>query len=241
MNDRKRDDLNDDKLKLRKIEPARELPPTVRPEGAGDFPLYCAAQWIATRAGTRTFDPADKSVWDAAYDELMARIRSGLVTVTGVHDGIPEKIDGNIFSSSLRVDHPFAEASYDLIVSDELYLRSYAYLDPEHWHNGFDDGLRSGNTVAWSKLTVLKSEVAKYWPFDAIIRTGAAGRPSSMYFVVERHQKRIERGEIERSVSREAKYLEHWFANTHAGWPPVKAGTIENNIRVAHRAAKATK
>ena len=116
---------------VRKVEPVLELPPTVRPEGEGDFPLYCAVQWIATQGGTRTFDPAEKSIWDAAYDELKAHIRSGLVSVTGVRNGIPEKIDGHIFSSSLRVDHSFAEVSYDLIVSDDLYLSSYAHLDPK--------------------------------------------------------------------------------------------------------------
>ena len=232
MNDRRRDDLNDDKLKVRKIEPARELPPTVRPEGAGDFPLYCAAQWIATHGGTRSVDPADQSVWNAAYDELKAQIRSGVVSVTGVQNGVPEKIDGHIFSSALRVDYPFAEASFDLTVSDELYLRSYAYLDPEYWDNGFDDSLCIRNGIVWSKLTVLKSEIANCWPFEGpIIRTGAPGRPSPMHLVLEEHQKRIERGEIKREVSREAKHLEHWFKNAHPGWPQPKAGSIENRIR----------
>lgn len=229
-----------DHFKMWKVERVLELPPTVRPEGAGDFPLYCAAQWIVTQGGNRIFDPSEKSVWDAAYDELKARIRSGLISVTGIRNGSPEKIGDHIFSSSLRVDLPFADASFDLIVSDELYLSSYAYIDPEHWHDGFDDSLKSCNTVVWSKLTVPKSEVANCWPFKNPIRTGKPGRPSGMHLIKEQHRKRIERGEIESSVGMEAKHLEYWYA-TQPALPPVHADRIENEIREAHRAAKATK
>ena len=230
---------------VRKVEPVLELPPTIRPEGAGDFPLYCAVQWIATQGGTRTFDPAQKSIWDAAYDELKAHIRSGLVSVTGVRNGIPEKIDGHIFSSSLRVDHSFAEVSFGLIVSDDLYLSSYAYLDPESWHNGFDDSLRKGNSVAWSKLTVLKSEVANCWPFEKqnhnegpIIRTGAAGRPTPIHLVMAEHRSRLVSGSAEDSVTAESERLAEWLKESHPNLPQLTAKTIRNNIAAEHRAAR---
>lgn len=230
---------------VRHVEPVLELPPTVRPEGAGDFPLYCAVQWIATQGGTRDFDPADESVWKAAFDDLKAHIRSGLVSVTGVRNGIPEKIDGHTFSSSLRVDHSFAEASFDLILSDDLYLSSFAYLDPEHWHNGFDDSLRNRDRVEWSKLTVLKSEVAKSWPFHekdqdtgSIIRTGAAGRPTPIHLVKAEHRRRLISGTAQDSVTAESERLAEWLSQAHPNLPRLTPKTIRNNISTEHRAAK---
>lgn len=230
---------------VRHVEPVLKLPPTVRPEGAGDFPLYCAVQWIATKGGTRTFDPSDGRIWDMAYDELKAHIRSGLVNVTGVRNGIPEKIDGNIFSSSLRVDHSFAEAPLGLILSDDLYLSSYAYIDAEHWRNGFDDSLRTRDGVAWSKLTVLKSEVVKCWPFEKqdwnegpIIRTGAPGRPTPIHLVIAEHRRRLGSGRAEDGVVAESERLAKWLKETHPSLPPLTSKTIRNNIAAEHRSAK---
>lgn len=48
--------------------------------------------------------------------------------MTGVREGIREKIDAVIFAS-LRVDDPFSEISFELILSEELYLWSHPYVD----------------------------------------------------------------------------------------------------------------
>ncbi len=230
------------KREVRNVKPALELPPTVPPEGMGDFPVYCAAQWITTQGGTRTFDPSEKTIWDAAYDELKAHVRSDLVSVTGIRNGISEKIDSHIFSVSLPVDLPFAEPSFDLIVSDDLYLRSYAYSDLEQWRNGCYDSLCSGGSVVWSKLTVLKSEVANCWPFEkenrSIIRTGAPGRPTPIHLVVEEHKKRLASGTAEDLVTDESERLAEWFKETHPNLPQLKPKTIRNNIAAERRAAK---
>ena len=74
------------------------LPATVSPEGAGYMPLYCAAQWIATRGGTVDFDPNYLDVWDSAYAELLARIASDQVAVIGVRGTAREKLDGHLFA-----------------------------------------------------------------------------------------------------------------------------------------------
>jgi hypothetical protein len=232
------------------VRPAAQLPPTVRPDGPGDFPLYCAAQWIATQGGTRTFDPADTSIWDAAFEELKAHIASGHVSVTGVRNGKPERIEGHIFSSALRVGHPVSDEPLDLILNDELYLSTCVYIDAEHWHKGFNDSIQARDGIEWSKLTVLKSEIAKCWPFPdvtegnnktPVFRTGAPGRPTPIHLIVAEHRRRLANGEAEILVTAEAESLADWLKSTHPDVPPLTPKTIQNRIRAEHRAAKNTR
>jgi hypothetical protein len=143
------------------------LPATMRPEGPGHMPLYCAAQWIATKGGTRDFDPTHATTWEQAYAELLARISSNQVTVTGVRNGVREKLDGYLFPS-IAIDYPFADTSIDLF-KDELHLESYAYVDDEHWRKGFDDCLRDRGGIQWSQLMVPKADVARWWPFNDLM------------------------------------------------------------------------
>lgn len=86
------------------------LPETIKPDGAGYFPLYCAAQWIATAGGTLQFDPGDTSIWEGAYRKLLDAIASEIIDVTGICNGIRERLDGRIFAS-LNVDYPYSEPS----------------------------------------------------------------------------------------------------------------------------------
>ena len=104
----------------RSVEPAIGLPETVTPFGPGYMPLYCAAQWIATRGGTATFDPADVTIWEKAYAELLARISSNEVAVTGLGGGRREKLDGFLFAS-MPIDYPFSERHIDLMLGEELH------------------------------------------------------------------------------------------------------------------------
>jgi hypothetical protein len=217
---------------------------TVAPEGAGYFPLYCAAHWIATLGGAKSFDPADVSIWQAAYSELTARISSGQISVTGVRDGVREKIEGHIFAS-IRVDYPYGDTPQELLFADELYLCSYPYVDEEHWQKGFDDNLQTRMGKQWSKLMVLKSDVADHWPYSLTsqaapppVATGAPGRPTSMYLVLAEHQRRLQGGEAETGVRAEANALVEWFQTAHPAGPPLKSKTIENNIRATHRKAR---
>jgi hypothetical protein len=158
--------------------PEIRLPETVRPSGAGYMPLYCAAQWIATAGGAKKFHPLDVSVWESAYSDLLARLASEEIKVIGFREGMREPIPGYHFASC-AVDYPFQDADFDLILSNELHLRSYPYLDEEHWRRGFDDALVDRRGHRWRRLMVLKSDVARFWPFGAAapLRTGApAGR-----------------------------------------------------------------
>lgn len=221
-----------------------QLPPPIAPEGAGYFPLYCAAQWIATRGGAANFDPSDAGRWSAAFSELLARIASNQIEATGIRNGIREKVEGYIFSS-LRVDYPFSDAPLDLILSDELHLCSNIYIDESHWQRSEGDSLRNRSGVRWSKLMVLKSDIARFWPGPnavderdrPIVATGAPGRPTSMNLVHPEHQRRLDTGEAERTLSAEAAALAAWLKKAYPSAPSLTAKTIENKIRYRHRQA----
>jgi len=101
-------------------------------------------------------------------------------------------------------------------LGDELYLCSYSFIDHEHWQKGFDDSLKIGAEIEWSKVMVLKSDVAKIWPFSASahhqdsspsIRTGAPGRPTPMHLIVAEHRKRLASGKAEMNVTAESERL----------------------------------
>jgi hypothetical protein len=225
------------------------LPELMKPEGGGYMPLYCAAQWIATEGGKADFQPNDVTVWRPAFAQLLARIASDEVAITGIGGHEREKLAGYLFASC-NVDYPFTESSLDFVFGDELYLRSYPYIDEEHWQRRFHDSLQNRTGVRWSKLMVLKSDVARWWPFGigqsndrppaVASRTGAPGRPSSMHLIKREHQTRWDRGEALEGVAAEARELHDWFVATHADEQPPTARTIENQIRDDHRQRKAS-
>jgi hypothetical protein len=221
-----------------------QLPELIKPEGPGYMPLYCAAQWIATRGGTLEIHPSDLSVWQDAFAQLLARIASDEVTATGMREGQREKLEGHIFAGIL-VDFPFHDTPFNLLVSEELYLWSRAYIDEEHWQKDWNDVLETRHGAKWSKLMVLKSNVGRYWPFglsqdtmkdpSQIHHTGAPGRPSSMHLVEAEYRARWHRGEAEASIGAEAKTLAEWLQNKHPDVPRLKPKSIANRLRREHR------
>jgi hypothetical protein len=221
-----------------------ELSALIKPEGPGYMPLYFAAQWIATRGGTVEIDPSDLSVWQDAFAQLLARIASDEVTVTGMRDGQREKLEGHIFAGIL-VDFPFHDTPFNLLVSEELYLRSCVYLDEEHWQKGWNDVLETRHGAKWLKLMVLKSNVARCWPFGVgqvtmeeplqVHHSGAPGRPSSMHLVEAEYRARCDRGEAEASIGAEAKALAEWLQTKHPHVPQLKPKSIANRLRHEYR------
>ena len=158
----------------------------MKPEGGGYMPLYCAAQWVATERGAISFDPCDESVWKPVYEQLLARIASEEIKVVGLRDGERQPVPGFHFAGC-RIDYPFTEPPFELLLSEDLYLSSFAYLDEEHWLKGYDDFLQNRRGRQWGRLMVLKSDVAKFWPLDVVgeatappLRSGSTGRPSSI-------------------------------------------------------------
>jgi hypothetical protein len=212
------------------------LPETVRPDGPGYMPLYCAVQWIATRGGTFSFEPTYATVWDQAYTELLTRISTEELAVTGIRRGIREKLEGHLFAS-IVVDHIFGDKSIDMIFMDELHLQSYVYIDEEHWRRGFDDCLRNRDGIQWSQLMVRKSDVARWWPFDAKPQasSGAPGRPTSIHLVKAGYDARWERGEVLGRIGLEAEALAAWLADKHPELPQLTPKTIVNNLGAEHR------
>ena len=187
------------------LSPGLTLPELMKPEGGGYMPLYCAAQWIATEGGSISFDPCDESVWKPAYEQLLARIASEEVRVIGTRNGERQPVPGFHFAGC-RIDYPFVEEPFELLLSEDLYLSSFAYLDEQHWLKGFDDSLQNRHGRHWGRLMVLKSDVAKFWPFDvadeaaAPLRTGAPGRPTSIHLVEAEFVARCARNEVEASL-----------------------------------------
>jgi hypothetical protein len=216
-----------------------QLPELMKPDGAGYMPLYCAAQWIATRGGTLEINPLDEGLWREAFKDLLDRIASEDVKVVGVRDGAitePEHISGTHFASC-SVHYPFSDLRLDLIFSDELCLVSYPYIDDEHWRKGFNDSLEDRRGVRWRRLMVLKADVARCWPFAEALdyRTGAPGRPSPVHLVEEEHRARWQRGEAETSIGAEAAALADWLRTEHPHAPPLRPKTIANRLRHEHR------
>jgi hypothetical protein len=214
-----------------------KLPELMKPDGAGFMPLYCAAQWIATCGGTNEINPLDEAIWRKAFKDLLDRIASGNVKVVGERrDGVLEEVLEDIGSAHFafcRVDYPFSERR---ILGNEFCLVSHPF-DDEHWRRGFDDRFENRRGVRWRRLTVLKADVARCWPFGKSQdhRTGAPGRPSSMRLVENEYRSRCQRGVAQTTVSSEARALAEWFRATHLDAPPPTAKTIENKIRSEHR------
>ena len=200
------------------------------------MPLYCAAQWIATRGGSINFDPCDESVWAEAYAELLARIASEQVTVIGTKDGTRQPVPAYHFAGC-RVDYPFSDTPFDRLLSEDLYLWSVVYLDEEHWLKGPGDCLEDRRGPQWERLMVLKSDVATCWPFEPP-RTGAPGRPSSMYLVEAEFEARCKRGEVADTLRTESEYLASWLRTSHPGVPPLTPKTIQNRLREKYRQIK---
>jgi hypothetical protein len=219
---------------------ALELPSLVPPDGDGYIPLYCAAQWIASKGGAATFDPEDEANWRPAFAELLDVIASDKVRVVGTREGLREPVPGHHFADC-EVEYPYCDPPAEMLWDKTLHLRSYPYLDQEHWRRGFDDALLNGFTVRWSRLMVAKQDVRGHWPFQLSRpnRSGAPGRPTSMHLVLEEFEKRCNAGVLEARIGVEAATLAAWLYATHPGAPSLTAKTIANNIRSKFRAPKA--
>lgn len=222
--------------------PSREtqLPALMKPEGAGFMSLYCAAQWIATKGGQVDFHPANQTFWQPAYNELLGRIASDEMKVVGVRNGLRETVPGVQFAGC-RINYPFSDAPLDPLPSDDLLLYSNPCIDVTLGHQRSNDLLWDRRGDHWGRLLVREADVLRHWPFGSQPpRSGAPGRPSSMHLVKAEFKRRVERGEVERSVAEQARVLEFWLKQNHPTSPPLKAKAIENGIRDDHRLHKPT-
>jgi len=219
------------------------LPPTMRPDGDGYMPLYCAAHWIATAGGTLDFLPNDPPRWRAAYAALLAAITSDKVRVVGMKGGERDIIGGHVFAG-IQVDYPFDDPDLNLTVGSELYLRSYPFLDEEHWQRGFDDALIRKREDKWTRLMVDKASVRLLWPFfrdddDVDQKTGLAGRPSkSRHLIEDELVRRAEADGLAPTLAGESRALLHWLIEVHPKAPRPTVRVVANNIRAQYRELK---
>lgn len=220
--------------------PVYALPALIAPSGNGYMPLFCAAHWIATNGGQRDFDPGDVENWRPAFEGLLSGIASEAIRVVGMSENQKQPVPAYLFAG-IRVDFPYAESDLDLILSDELVLRSHPYVGEEDWFKGYSDALSDRRGDRWSRLMVEKSDVLALWPFaySEPIRSGSPGRPSSMQLVRQEFEKRREEGTMCITITEESRFLAQWLSANHKGHPPLTAKTIRNNLGAAFRAATA--
>lgn len=216
-----------------------ELPAVVRPDGAGFMTVFHALLWIATSGGAERFSPDDGDRWQRAFDMLLPELASGDVALSG--EGLSERaVIPPYLLAACRFDPPFGGTPADLLHGTDLYLRSYPYIDEEHWRGGFDDALVVGVQERWTRLMVPKDAILKAWPFgsNTPTATGAPGRPTSMHLVRGEFNRRRDAALLEKTLAQEAAALHEWFQKTHPAAPPPSSKTICNNIRSEFRAAK---
>jgi hypothetical protein len=216
------------------------LPPIWSPHEPGYMPLYCAAHWIAARGGTLDVEASHQPVWERSYSELLARIASGDVSIAGLRNGTRENLEAHLFAS-IRTHYPFADVCFDLIVSKEMYLESYPYLDDEHWRGGMDDSLQGVSGAVWSQLMVRNADVAKWWPFGRVAtpqtHSNRAGRPTMMHLIEAEYDARRSRGEAAGRIGQVSRDLHSWAKSTHRDFRAPTAGAIANVLRARHRNA----
>jgi hypothetical protein len=139
--------------------------------------------------------------------------------------------------------YPFSDEPLDLILSEDLYLASGAYIDEGHWRAGWDDSLQNRRGVKVARIQVLKTDVVRWWPFglaeaaaetSAVAPTsGAPGRPSSVHPIKDEHRARWERGDALTGVAAEARALHDWFREVHPNKKPPSARTIKTAYAVS--------
>jgi len=217
-----------------------ELPELVPPTGNGYMPLFCASQWIATEGGKLSFDPTDVEVWRSAYAVLLAAIASAKVRAIGVKGGQPEPVPAHLFAG-IHVDYPYVDASLDLMMSNDLILRSYPYVDDQHWRDGFDDALVDRSRDHWKRLMVEKGDVRSLWPFDesdvlkpVVPRSGVPGRPTSSHLLFAEMTLRSSSGLLESSLAAESRILSSWLAHHHPEMPQAKPKAVQEAVRARY-------
>ena len=186
-------------------------------------PCICAAQWIASEGGRRTFALEDVEIWEASYNALLSAISSEKVRAVGSLSGQTQPVPAQLLAG-IRVDYPFSEGPVDLLLSQDLVLRSYPYIDEEHWRNGFDDALGNRAGLKWNRLMVEKGDIRALWPFaddprDTVeLGTGLQGRPGkSRHLIEDELRRRAKKNVIADNLASEAEALVQWL---QTNYPP---------------------
>jgi hypothetical protein len=171
-------------------------------------------------------------------DQLLRGLEEGRIAATGrrvIYEDIPDSpLSSRPPKLGDREDIP-ALAWLDLTIIGSDY-------DGDLYVFEWDDGHRR---LAWRQVRIKREDVLAFWgPPDAAsaqqpaVRSGLPGRPTSKHLYLEMLAARIETGEIESSLEREAKFLKDWMEKTHPREPSSGPSAIKNAIRTRYNEAK---
>jgi hypothetical protein len=216
------------------------------PGGREHTPLFCAGKWIATRGGTTVIRSEDSETWKAAFDYLLSAIVQEKVSVFGVKVepgfnstvnltlGERVKMDGSVFADCKITENPCEPRDYDIEIEDsDVLLRSFAF-DECDWRDGFSDELVTRNgDIRWTRLTLLRAEVLKRWPYDDpdLYTTDGPGRPTPKRIIEKELKRRAANGELLPGIGRQARNLYKWLQEEHPDAPQADAKAIAAILR----------
>jgi hypothetical protein len=137
----------------------------IRPSNVPYMSVTEAAYWIATKGGTDECVISNvEETWKPAFVELLKKICDGDLDLFGRRHGVGlnEKMPANVLAD-IPIDYPFQDGS-ELILSDDPYLECSGI--------GSSDNLFSGRQLQWSNLRVKGAQVARFWPFRKLSKSG---------------------------------------------------------------------
>jgi hypothetical protein len=206
------------------------------PDGDGEMPLTCAAQWDATEGLKVPFDDVSREKRAASYRRILDLLVSEKIKATGrpVKEG--KKEDSKPMEAFLFVDCAIHLPDFDDIAAydfkDRKVLRSWAYETMEAWRSDFDDQLLLGHDTLWGEIFLLKNEVKTHLAHSGpIYKTGTPGRPSSKHLIMGELKKRAADNRLAPTLSQQAAELVEWRRRVHPDAPPIEVPACKNAIR----------
>jgi hypothetical protein len=143
------------------------IKPLVEP-GPGYVPLCAALHWIITRSGMRRVAMDDDAAWRESVGELLPLIHEEEIELIGLPCGLalPQRFLPGARLALVRVLPPVRNAIGDILANSPSHISCCAFIDKEHWFQGFNDKLHEkGRSLAtWTHLEVRKGDVLSRWP-----------------------------------------------------------------------------
>ena len=184
-------------------------------------------------------EPALSLRWAEAHQEVTKAVQKRSLKISGLRDGAHLEEVGPLDCAHIMFrdgDTPYAECAYDPNLKRPAERPRWEMVR-------FDAGAVIAmwphpSTVARSQEPAVapSQEPAVASDSGAIMKTGAAGRPTASHLVLAEAKRRRQSGETVKRVSGEAEALHNWYeVNRRADWPNLSAKAIENKIRKDHQ------
>jgi hypothetical protein len=192
-----------------------------------------------------------------AKQELLEALFEGVIRAEGVrcypadppsHE--PPSIEYNVWQEIDRNfwSHERCEATGCAYRIDTgLVYWSHNYIDYYNsdgdWAECMDHKIRGLNDdidEAFPVVVPNAYEMSEASKEKAVYRTGAAGRPTSMYLAIREMHRRAAEGMLREKLSWEARELREWLQQTHPDAPVPKPKTLTNGLREDYNKLKIT-